>query len=287
MRVEDRTNRMAHRMDGAKPLLKGGGTHRRRAHHMGARLYVIRRRISTRQIVDHKAHALKRDALRHGVIMRAAEGLDAMRKGIKAGAGGDEIRHADRQFGIGDDDAWQHFRVEDNLLHMRLRIGDNAGPPNLGPGTGGCRHGDDRGDGVSIGAGPPVADILEIPDRPCLTGHKGNHLAKIKSRATAKGDHTIMPASLVGFDTGREIHLVRVRVDLCKQRMFQPGRRQTVQRPCGNRQTGKPAVCDQQRAADTNLRASLGKFRNSSSAKTNRRRIGPVSSEVHDVTFFR
>ena len=96
-----------------------------------------------------------------------------------------------------------------------------------------------------------------------------------------------MPTSLAGFDTGRKIDLIRVRVDLGKKRMFQSGGGQTVQRPRCNRQTGKPAVSDQQRAADTNLCAGLGKFRNPAGAKTDRRRIGPVSGKVHDMTFFR
>ncbi len=43
-----------------------------------------------------------------------------MREGIKAGAGGDEIRHTNCQFGVGDHDAWQHFRMKDDLLHMGL-----------------------------------------------------------------------------------------------------------------------------------------------------------------------
>ncbi len=50
-------------MDGAKPLLKGGGPHCRRAHHMGAGLYIVRRVIGTGQIFDHQPHALERDAL--------------------------------------------------------------------------------------------------------------------------------------------------------------------------------------------------------------------------------
>ena len=96
-----------------------------------------------------------------------------------------------------------------------------------------------------------------------------------------------MPAGPVGFDAGREIHLIRVRIDLGEQRVFQPGRRQTVQRPRGDRQTGKPAVGDQQRAADPGLCAGRGKFGNPPGAKTHRRRVGPVSGEIHDVTFFR
>ena len=151
--------------------------------------------------------------------MRAAIGLDTMGKGVEPGSRGDVFRHANRQFGIGDHDAWQHLRMEDDLLHMCLRVGDDAGTPDLGPGAGGCRYRDDRGDGVGIGTGPPVADILEIPDRPGLAGHEGNHLSKVETRPAAKSDHSIMGTGPIGGDACRQIDLVRVRVDLGEKRI--------------------------------------------------------------------
>ncbi len=96
-----------------------------------------------------------------------------------------------------------------------------------------------------------------------------------------------MSASLVGRDSGFEIHLIRVRVDIGKQRVLKPGCRQTIHCPRSNRQAGKTAVSDQQWTADANLGASLGKFGNPAGAKADRRRIGPVSIQVHHVTFFR
>ena len=180
--------------------------------------------------------------------MRAAIGLDTMGEGVKTGSRGDEFRHADRQFRIGDHDAWQHFRMEDDLLHMCLRVGDDAGTPDLGPGAGGRRHRDDRGDGVGIGTGPPVADILEIPDRPGLAGHESHHLSKVETRPAAKGDHTIMATGLIGGDACRQIDLVRVRVNIGEQRIAEPGCRHDLARPAGNRQPGEPPVRDKQGA---------------------------------------
>ena len=39
------------------------------------------------------------------------------------------------------------------------------GAAHFGTRACGGRHRDDRRDGIGIGAGPPVADILKIPDR--------------------------------------------------------------------------------------------------------------------------
>jgi hypothetical protein len=49
-------------------------------------------------------------------------------------------------------------------------------------------------DALGVGAGPPVADILEIPHRARLAGHEGDDLARIERRAAAEGDDAVMPA---------------------------------------------------------------------------------------------
>ena len=40
----------------------------------------------------------------------------------------------------------------------------------------------------------PVADILEIPHRPALAGHEGDHLADIQRAAAAEGDDAVVAA---------------------------------------------------------------------------------------------
>ena len=89
-----------------------------------------------------------------------------------------------------------HLRMEDHLLRVRLLVGDDAGAADLRAGAGGRRHGDDRRDRVRVGARPPVADILEIPDRPRLPGHEGDELAGIEAAAAAEGDDAVMLAGL-------------------------------------------------------------------------------------------
>ena len=124
-----------------------------------------------------------------------------MREGIKPGSGGNEIRHANGEFRIADHDCRQHLWMKDDLLYMACRIGDHRGASHLRAGSC-CRwHGDDRRNRAGIGSCPPIANILEIPDRAGLPGHEGNHLSKIKPGASAKGDDAIMATCQIGVDT--------------------------------------------------------------------------------------
>ena len=56
---------------------------------------------------------------------------------------------------------------------------------------------------VGVGARPPVADILEIPDRPRLPGHEGDELAEVEPAAAAEGDDAVMAAGAEGGDAAR------------------------------------------------------------------------------------
>ena len=120
-------------------------------------------------------------------------------------------RHADRQFRIGDDDRRQQLRMEDDLLGVGRLVGDDAGAADFRAGAGRRRHGDDRRDRVGIGARPPVADILEVPDRARLAGLEGDQLAEIERRAAAEGDDAVMLALLEHGDAGGEVGIDRVR----------------------------------------------------------------------------
>jgi hypothetical protein len=71
--------------------------------------------------------------------------------------------------------------ILDHLLGLRRRLGDDAGAANLGARPRRGRHGNHGRDLVGFGARPPIADILEIPERPGLPGHEGNDLAGIEA----------------------------------------------------------------------------------------------------------
>jgi hypothetical protein len=62
---------------------------------------------------------------------------------------------------------------------MRNRVRQDTCAPDFGTGSGRGWNADDRCDLVSIGTGPPVTDIFEIPNRAGLTAHEGDDLAEI------------------------------------------------------------------------------------------------------------
>jgi hypothetical protein len=129
-----------------------------------------------------------------------------MGEGVQPGAGGDRLGHADGQFGVADHHGGQHLGVEDDLLLMRLSelVSTEARPTSepvpavVGTATMGWIA-------VGVGAGPPVADILEIPDRARLPGHEGQRLGQIEPRAAAEGDHAVEAALAVGLQPGGEV----------------------------------------------------------------------------------
>ena len=95
-------------------------------------------------------------------------------------------------------------------------VGDDAGAADLGAGAGGGRHRDDRRDAGGIGARPPVADVLEIPQRPGLAGHEGDQLAGVERRAAAERDDAVMAAGLERGDAGGDVGLDRIWFDVGK-----------------------------------------------------------------------
>ena len=131
---------------------------------------------------------------------RRAERLEAMHERVEARGGRDLRRQADRELRVRDDDARHHLRVENDLLLMRLLVEDDACAPHFGSGAGRGGHRDHRRDAGRIGARPPVADILEIPERARLPGHERDDLAGIEPRTAAEGHDAIVLASAIRLE---------------------------------------------------------------------------------------
>jgi hypothetical protein len=229
----------------------------------------------------------ERNSLAHRVIERRGIGFQAMRKRIHAGTHRDDLRHADGEFRIADRHCRKQFRMEDDLLDVGDRIGQHAGATDFRPRTSRRRHRDDRRYGVGIGAGPPVTDILEIPDRPALPGLECDQLAKIKPGPAAKGDDPVMPAGLEDGNAGFKVCLVRVGIDFRKHCPAKTGGLQKIECIDRDRQRGKPPVGDQKRPLHARSRAGFGKFRNTASTKTDCCGIGPVGARAHADFFLR
>jgi hypothetical protein len=150
-------------------------------------------------------HTLERDAVGERMKARRAECLEAMHEGVETGGRRDLRRQPHRELGIRDHDAGHHLRMENDLLLVRLLVEDDARPAHLAAGAGRGGHGNDRRDALRVSARPPVADILEIPQRPRLPRHEGDDLAGVERRAAAEGDHAIVCAGVIGLETGLDV----------------------------------------------------------------------------------
>ena len=101
-----------------------------------------------------------------------------------------------------------------------------------------------------IGARPPVADILEIPDRARLPGHEGDDLAGIEARAAAEGDDAVMAAGAEHGDAGFDIRSTGLG---CTSENIATGSPASFSRPrarLGDGQLGEARIGDEQRALD-------------------------------------
>ena len=283
MRVIERADRMRERVDGAEPFLEGGSAHRRGAHHVRARLEVVAVGDSLRQILEHEAHALDGDAFGHRMIARRAIGFEAMGERVHAGARGDEGRHADGQFRIADDHARHHLGVKDHLLGLRRLLGDDAGAADLRARSRRGRHGNHRGDLVGVGARPPIADILEIPERPRLPGHEGDDLAGIEAGAAAESDDPVMAALAEGGDAGFKIYVDRVRLNVGEHRHGKPRVFQDADGALGDGELSEPRVGDQQRPIDTRAAAGVGELLDTAGAESDGGRVAPIGGRCAHV----
>jgi hypothetical protein len=121
------------------------------------------------------------------------------------------------------------FGWKDHLFRVGRLVSHHPGAAHFRACPGGGRHGNDRRDTLGIGARPPVAYILEVPDGPALPRHERHQLAGIQPRPAAEGHDPVMPAGAEGFDPGEEVGFDRIWLHLSKERSVQPALLQDVQ----------------------------------------------------------
>ena len=199
-----------------------------------------------------------------------------MRQRIHPGADGHRCRHRDGQLGVGDDHHGQHLRVEDDLLGVDRLVGHDRGPADLGAGARSRRHGDDRRDGAGVGPGPPVADVLEVPERPGLAVLEGDQLACVERRAAAERDDAVVPAVAERRDSGLDVGRDRVRRNAGEYRRRDAGRLQHAEGLPGDRQAGHHRIGDEQRTGDPGHGARFGQLVDPSGTEADLRRVAPV-----------
>src|SRR6185503_7035946 len=148
------------------------------------------------------------------------------------------------------------------------------------------RHGHYRSD-RSFRARPPVADILEIPYRPRLPGHKCDELADVEPAATAKGDHAVMPAGLEDIHTPMQVRLDWVRAHIGKNAWRKPRCSQKIERLLRDVELRETGVGDEQRLPDPGSLAGVRQLVDAARAETDGGRIAPVRSELCHFTSLR
>ena len=272
--VVKRSDRMRNRMDRAKSFLESGRAHRGGREHIGPRFKVGAVRDGARQIGLDDPHAFERDAVGERMKRVDAIGLKAMGERVHAGRHGQERRQPDAEFGIFDRHFRHHGGMEDDLLLVRRLIGDDAGATDLRAGASRRRHGDDRRDPVRIGAGPPVADILEIPDRPRLRRHEGDAFADIERGAAADRDDSVMAPIPKNLDPGKKIGLGRVAADLSEKSGRHAAVRQDPHDAGNKRQIDQPLS-----VTTSGLTMPWARARSASSAM----RPTPVTTRVGEI----
>jgi hypothetical protein len=281
--VEERAHRMRERVHAAQSLLERGGAHAGGRQHARARLDVAAVFAGARQVLLDEPHALERDAVGERMKAGRAVGLEAVHEGIQAGRRRDAGRQAHGELGIADDDAGHHRRMEDDLLLVRRLVDDHAGAAHFRARARRRRHRDHRRDAARICARPPVADVLEIPERARLPGHEGDDLAGIERRAAAEGDDAVVPALPVcgesRFDVGRD----RIAAHAGEQ----PGARHQCARRAHHRRLAQSLVRHQQRAADAERCARGRQFSDAARAGPYLRWIVPVRLEDDAHVFTR
>ena len=77
---------------------------------------------------------------------------------------------------------------------------------------------------AGIGAGPPIADVLEVPERAGLARHEGHDLARVERRSAAEGDDAVVAARAVGAQPRFDVAQGRVASDAAEQRRVLRGR---------------------------------------------------------------
>ena len=187
--------------------------------------------------------------------------------------------------GIGDHHLRHHLRMEDDLLRVRrssvttpARPTSEPVPAVVGTATIGAIR-------LGVGARPPVADILEIPDRPLLPGHEGDELADIEPAAAAEGDDAVMPAGLEDVRR-RAVRLVSTGLGCTSEKMpgVSPPFAHDVERARGDVELREARIGDEQRLHDARGLAGLGKLGDAARAEADGGRVAPVGDELGHLT---
>ena len=197
-----------------------------------------------------------------------------MRQRIHAGGRGDRRRQVERQLGIGEHHLGQELRREDDLLDVRLVVGDDAGAADLGAGARGRRQRDEVRQLVLDRAHlRMIPGVFEHVAR--VRRHQRDRLGDVERRAAAEADDRIGAMRAVRRDAVIDLALDRVAPDV-RNRPRRRGR-QVGDELREQRQRRDAAVGDDQRPLQALLVEVLGRracARRGRSGSSSERRSG-------------
>ncbi len=266
---------MRDRVHAAEALLERGRAHRGGREHLCPRLDVVPVRAGAWQVVLDEPHPLERDAVGEGMESGRAVRLEAVHEGVDAGRRRDVARQADGELGVEDHDARHHERVKDDLLLVRLLVEDHARAADLRARPGRGWHRNDRCDARGICPRPPVADVLEVPERSLLSRHEGNDLACIERGTPAEGDDAVVAARTVGGEAGEHVAARGVTAHGAEERRCGQSRERTPD----HGRIDEPLVGHDERASDAGARARRGQFGDAAGPRPDRGRVVPVAAQ--------
>jgi hypothetical protein len=278
MAAGERPDRMRQSMHGAQALLERRRAHRGGDEHMAARLEIVGVGEGALQPASDQPHPFGGDAVGKGVEAGCAIGLEAVGQGVHAGGGGDVGREADGELGIENHQTRHHPWVEDDLLHARRFVEDHPGAADFRSGSGRGWHRDHRGDPAFVGPSPPILLVLEIPERPILSRHEGDHLADVERAAAAERDDAVVTAVGKGGEAELDIGPDRIRVKAREQAGGETGRLVARERLADHRQLGEARIGDQQRPLQAELAAGRRQLGDPAGPEADRGRIVPVGA---------
>jgi len=226
-------------------------------------------------------YALHRDAVGERMVVWAAVGFEAVGQGVHPRPRRDRRRHCHGELGVADADPRHHLGVEDHLLGRRRLVGDDAGATHLGARARRRGHSDDRHDALRLRPGPPVAHVLEVPQRMRLPGHEGDHLAGVERRSAAHRDHAVVAALPQHFEAGLHVGSDGIGLHFAEQGRGEALALQRLERALHEGKPSKLRIGNEQRTRHGRRFHRCAQLRDAPCPKPHRRWIVPVADELH------
>ena len=165
-------------------------------------------------------------------------------------------------------------------LRCCLLVQDDGSTPDLRAGAGCGRDRHHRADAVLIGARPPVAHVLEIPDRPRLPDLERDRLAGIERTPAPQRHHPVVAARTEGGDAGLHVAIDGIGLEIGEEGGLGPGGGEEIHGALDHGKGGKAGVGDEERTCYPCCRTGPGQLLEPTRPEAHGRRIAPIGSRA-------